>query len=200
MPALALASTLASLLLNAYGSSQSQKATEKAQALNQQRINDLTTWYESESSKDYTQTAEGKSTLGRLENQMDKILSSQASNAVKTGATPESRVATQGELQERYADAISRLSGLTTQRKDNLRRDYTTQLNQLLNNEAGMIEGEQTSWANLAQNISSALGSLSQASVANTTDGNTWDWLTDLFNSGKYTAGSGSGQYANRGF
>jgi len=191
--AVALIGTLASLLLNAYGSSQSAEANDKAQGLLNKRINDLDSWYNAESSKDYTQTPEGQATQRRLESQMKKALESQNNDAVRTGATPESKVALQGELQEKYSDAISNLSGLTTQRKEGLRRDYMLNMNNLLNQQTGMYSQEQNNWTNLASNISGALGALSQADSQGVFD--------DLFNSeSKYIAGTGSGMYSSRGF
>lgn len=173
---IAAISAIGSLLLNAYNQSQSAEAGQEQQGLLNKRISDLDAWYNAESSKDYTQTAEGQSTTKRLQNQMKKALEAQTSTAVKTGATPESKVALQGELQERYGDAISRLSGLTTQRKEGLRRDYTTNMNQLLNQQAGIIQGKQQNYANLSSNIGSALGSLSDVE----SEGG-FDWLTNLF-------------------
>lgn len=163
MSALALVGTLASLLLSAYGSSQSAEANDKAQGLLNKRINDLDSWYNAESSKDYTQTQEGQATMRRLESQMKKALESQNNDAVRTGATPESKVAVQSELQEKYSDAVSNLSGLTTQRKEGLRRDYMSSMNNLLNQQAGMYSQEQDNWTNLASNISGALTSLGGA-------------------------------------
>ena len=94
---------------------------------------------------------------------MSKALESQNNSAVKTGATAESKVAMQGELQEKYADAVSQLSGLSTQRKYNLRRDYTTNMNGLLNQQAGMYNQEQDNWVNFASNVGSAIGSMNTA-------------------------------------
>lgn len=167
---------LAGLLLNAYSQNQSAKANDKAKGFLNNRINSLDAWYNGESSKDYTQTAEGQSTIKRLQSQMKNALDSQNNEAVKTGATAESKVAMQGELQEKYSDAISQLSGLSTQRKDNLRRDYSYQMNNLLNQKANMISGEQDNWANLASNVTSALGSISSAD-----SGGSYDWLNNLF-------------------
>lgn len=158
-----LISVLGSLLLDAYGQNQSAKANDKAQGLLNRRINDLDSWYNAESNKDYTQTAEGQSTLKMLESQMSKALESENNSAVKTGATAESKVATQGALQEKYSDAVSQLSGLTTQRKENMRRDYMGQMNNLLNQKAGMYSQEQDNWTNLASNVSTALGAVGQA-------------------------------------
>ena len=188
--------TVASLLLNAYGQNQSADAADKQQNLLNNRINDLDSWYNAESNKDYTQTAEGQSTMRRLESQMKKALESENNSAVKTGATPESKVAMQGELTEKYGNAVSQLSGLTTQRKDNLRRDYTSSMNNLLNQQSNMYTQDQENWSNFASNIGSALGSVSEADAAGAFD--------DLFNtykpSNEYVAGSGSGMYSSRGF
>ena len=188
--------TVASLLLNAYGQNQSANAAEEQQNLLNKRMGDLDSWYKGESSKDYTQTAEGQSTMRRLESQMKKALESENNSAVKTGATPESKVAMQGALTEKYGDAVSQLSGLTTQRKDNLRRDYTSSMNNLLNQQSNMYTQDQENWSNFASNIGSALSSVSEADAAGAFD--------DLFNtykpSNEYVAGSGSGMYSSRGF
>lgn len=181
MPALAAISTIAGLLLNAYSQQQSAKATGEAQGRLNKRISDLDAWYSTESAKDYTQTEEGQSSMKRLESQMKKALESQTGSAVRTGATPESQVALKGELQEKYGEAVSRLSGLSTQRKEGVRRDYTSQMNQLLNKQEAFGEQEQSSWANLSSNIGSALGSLSSA---DTGSGGEWDWLNNLFSGG----------------
>jgi hypothetical protein len=184
MPLAALG-TIGSLILSALNQQQSAEAGQAQEDLLNKRISDLDAWYRAEGSKDFTQTAEGKATTKRLQNQMKKALESQASTAVKTGATPESKVALQGELSERYGDALSQLSGLSTQRKEGLRRDYTTNMNQLLNQQAGLLQGKQQSSANLAGNIGSALGSLSSVDA-----GGGFDWLANLF--------QGSGSSGNK--
>lgn len=162
--------TVASLLLSAYGQNQSANAAEEQQGLLNKRMDDLDSWYKGESSKDYTQTQEGQSTMRRLESQMKKALESQNNEAVKTGATPESKVALQGALTEKYGDAVSQLSGLTTQRKDNLRRDYMGSMNNLLNQQSNMYTQDQQNWGNFASNIGSALGSVTQADSAGAFD------------------------------
>jgi len=172
--------TIGSLLLNAYNQNQSSKIDGGQQRLLNKRIDDLDTWYKGESNKDFTQTAEGQAATKRLDSQMKKALDSQGNEAIKTGATPESKVALQGELQEKYGDAISNLSGLTTRKNEGVRRDYTTNMNMLLNQQ-GLLnqqteDRKRQSSANLSANIGSALGSL-----GSTDSEGGFDWLTDLF-------------------
>ena len=176
MPIAAALGTVGSLLLNYLNQQKSAEAGQEQQDLLNRRISDLETWYNTEANKDFTQTKEGRATTSRLQNQMRKALEAQGTTAVKTGATPESRVALQGELQEKYGQALNQLSGLSTRRREGIRRDYTTSMNQLLNQQAGLIQGKQQSSANLAGNIGSALGSLSSVDA-----GGGFDWLADLF-------------------
>ena len=159
---LAALGTIVSLASNIYGNNQSQKATEEQNSLLNKRTDDLDAWYNAEYNKSYLDTEESKSVISNLQSQMKKSLESQNNSAVKTGATAESKVATQTGLQDSYARALNNLAGGNTQRKDNVRRSYDMRMNDLLNQKSNMIGSEQNSWNNFSQNIATALGSFNQ--------------------------------------
>lgn len=112
-------------------------ANRQAQAINQYkgdmqgRINDLSAWYEGEMNTSILDTPLGVAMLSRLQqNQKDNIDRVEGS-AARTGGTAESRVAAQGEMSDAFAKALSDMTAMGTQRRDNLRQQYDWRLSNL---------------------------------------------------------------------
>lgn len=182
--------TLASLALSAYGASQSANQNEKNQNLLNNRMRDLDAWYNKEYNTPITETESGQASLAKLREMMKKQIESNDQSAVRGGATAESKVATQSKMQEGYANAINNLMGYETQRKDNVNKQYQSMNNALLGTQMDLNSKQGESWENFGSNVASTdWGALDSIK------------LSDLFNNtAKYTAGSGSGMYSNRGF
>ena len=155
--------TLASLALSAYGSSQSSKTNQKNQDLLSNRMGDLDAWYNKEYNTPVTETTSGKAALSKLREQIKTANENNSQNAVRGGATAESKVATQTEGQKVYANAINNMLGYDTQRKDNINKQYQMQNNALLGTQMGLNKEQDNSWSNFGSNIAGMdLSSLSE--------------------------------------
>lgn len=121
MAAVGLGTSLLGGLFSGIGS---RKQTRLAEKQLQQRKTDLNNWYAQEKNTDYLDTDAARSTLALLRRQNKRQMQALNNNAVKAGTSDEAKVAAAGRLNDSYADAVSRIAGMGTQRQDNLRRDY----------------------------------------------------------------------------
>lgn len=176
----ALFATIAMQLLNQGAKifADSKAAKKQAQAIDsykgdmQGRINDLTAWYEGEMNTNILDTPLGVAMLSRLQqNQKDNIDRVEGSSA-RTGGTAESRVAAQGEMSDAFAKALSDMTAMGTQRKDNLRQQYDWRLSNLRQPLDKMnlmqIQGYDTARQNnqtASNSMSSMLGTIDWSSI-----------------------------------
>jgi hypothetical protein len=137
---------------------------QKSADLTQKQLGDLNAWYNSEYYKDYMQSAEARSTMSSLTDQVKKILMAYNNKAVATGATDESRVAAKTGAQNSMSDAINRISGIGSQRKDATRRDYmnysgllSKQMSDIYQNKAQGYQQQQDNLFNGGIDLATAL-------------------------------------------
>jgi hypothetical protein len=140
---------------------------QKAADLTQNQLGDLTSWYDSNYYQDYMNSAEARSSMSSLTEQVKKVLMGYNNQAVATGATPEAQLAAKTGAQSSMSDAINRLAGMGTQRKESTRRDYMN-YSGLLNNQMANIyrdkaQGYQTQQNNLFSGIGDLFGALTSA-------------------------------------
>lgn len=169
-------STAASL----YGSLKSAQANKNANKQLQQRQSDLQSWYDTQYNTNYLDTAEAKSTLQVLRNNMKDSLQKTAQGNVIGGASDESKVATADKVQRRFGDTVTTLAGYGTQYKDAIRREYIGQKQNLDNLEAKTLENKSANWTNFANNaMSTGIGAIE---AGGTGAFDKWDGkLTSLF-------------------
>lgn len=89
---------------------------ERRDALNKEYAQDKNT--------DYLDTEAARSTLALLRRQNRRQTEAMNNNAVKSGASDEAKVAAAGRLNDSYADAASRIAGMGTQYKQQLKENY----------------------------------------------------------------------------
>lgn len=133
MLGLEIAGLGASLLGGLFGGIGARKQARKAEKQLQQRKTDLNNWYNQKNNTDYLDTDSARSTLALLRRQNKRQMEALNNNAVKAGTSDEAKVAAAGRLNDSYADATSRIAGMGTQYKDNLRRDYMNRMDSLDN-------------------------------------------------------------------
>ena len=188
--------TLASLALSAYGASQSSKQNNKNQSLLNNRMKDLDSWYNKEYNTPITETESGQAALSKLREQMKSAVERNDQSAVRGGATAETKVAAQTELQKGYAGAINNMLGYETQRKDKINQQYQAQNNALLGTQMDLNSQQGQSWSNFGSNVGSMdLSSLDEMDLTSLLSS-----LLGSNNTSSYVAGSGSGMYSDRGF
>jgi len=137
---------------------------QKAADLTQNQLGDLNAWYNQNYYQDYMDSAEARSAMSTLTEQIKKVLMGYNNQAVASGATPEAGLAAKTGAQSSMSDAINRLAGMGTQRKEGQRRDYMN-YSGLLNNQMANIyrdkaQGYQTQQNNLFQGIGDLFGAI----------------------------------------
>lgn len=129
-----------SLAATAFGHYSDKAAAKKAGAerdkynnILQTREKDLQTWFDAESKIPITETDMGKALISQFTKRSDKQLDALGSNAVRSGATAESKTAAKGQVQEGMVGLLERMTGYGTQRKDRLRNSYDYRLQSIWN-------------------------------------------------------------------
>lgn len=164
---------IASLLAKGYGMYKKSRADKKLQQGQEginRKYNDLASWYNNESSKDFMDTSLAQSSLSDIKDQVRNQLNTNNSNAVKTGATAEAKVAAQGELSGRYNDAVRNLSKYGTQYQNNMKRDYKGMLTGMSGMNAATYLPASQSWGNFIGNADQMGSSAIQAMGKNGID------------------------------
>lgn len=147
---------LASLAASAYGAIKSGQENRETQGMLKQRKTDLDAWFNSEYNQDYLNTAEGSSALSTLRTNYQDMAKKTGQGNVVMGKSDESRIATNKELGKRYLDAIARLAGGGTYRKDMIQRQYAGREDNLNNLILGNQQTQAQNWANFGTNAMNA--------------------------------------------
>lgn len=137
-------------------------AAQKAQDQLQARRDAAERRYQQEYNTDFLDTATAKSTLAMLRRRNDKQIEAIGNDAIKQGATPETKVALAGKLNEGYAEAASRLAGFGTQYKQQLTDRHLARLDAFDNGLAQAEQGKAAAW----QSLGDGIGNLSGAALS----------------------------------
>jgi len=160
---LPLATTAIGLGANIFGQIQANKAQKQSDMYNQQRMNDVSSWFNKEYYGNYLNTDIARSALGRIDRQLkdsNKIVQNQAAAG---GATPEAVIAQTGKTNNAYADAVSTLVGQGDERKNQAMYQYRGLMQPLEANQANILAGKVNSWNTFGNNVSSASGNILNA-------------------------------------
>jgi len=131
------------------------------------QIGDLGSYFKRESSTPFFQTEAGAAALQQLRKMLSETLVGQQNNAVTGGATQESQLAGRKQATSQYGDAISKLTGYGTDRKDQLARDYQYRLGQWLQNKLALQQGQAQGHSTAAQNLIQAPFQLADSLFSN---------------------------------
>lgn len=159
---LPVAIAIASLAASAYGQVKKAQADKKLQSMQEgvnAKMNSLSDYYNAESSKDFFDTDVAQSTIAKIKDQYKESLDTNKSNAVKGGLTAEAQVANQTSLQDKYNDALVKLSGYGTQYRDNMKGNYERSLGGLYSNNLNTYGPASQSWGNFSANAGQVAGS-----------------------------------------
>ena len=156
-------SALAGTAANIWGMEQAKNAQQKSDAYNQQRMNNLSSWFNKEYYQNYLDSAGAKAQIARLNQQMKDSSKTLQNSAVAGGATPEAVIASQGEMNKGYNDAINNLVSIGDQRKDNVMFRYQGLMQPLEANQMNILQGKVNNWGQFAQNIGGATKGLMEA-------------------------------------
>ena len=151
---------------NMWGQSQANKAAKQYEAFNTDRMKQLDSWFNKEYYQNYLDSATAKSALARFQNQMKDRQEALKNSAVAGGATPEAVIASQGESDKAYNDAVNNLVGMGDQRRDQTMYRYKGLMQPLEANQANILGNRVGQWQTFANNIGGAMKGLNDVWAA----------------------------------
>jgi len=143
------------LLGQGFGLAQSAKANKKAESYLQSRMNALSSRFSKDYYQDFLDTEAARSTMNRLNTQF-KDMANNIKGQSASGSTAEAEIAAKDNIQQRYADAVSNLAGLGTQRKDSLQARFDANMGNLENQKMGILQQKAQNWSTFGQNVGNA--------------------------------------------
>ena len=141
-----------SALSSIAGGVSANKRRKKADQILEDRRRRLDEWYQSEMNQPYLDRADSRAMLKRIRDYNEDELKALNTNAIKSGATDEAKVAAAGKLNKNYSQVVAQIAGLGEQ--------YQARLDNLDNAryeaESGKISGMQ----NMVSGVGDAFGQL----------------------------------------
>lgn len=152
---LPILTTAVGLAGQAFGLNQSAQANKKAENYLQSRMNALSSKFSTDYYQDFLDTEAARSTMNRLNTQF-KDMAQNIKGTSAAGSTAEAEIAQKDNLQQRYADAVSNLAGMGTQRKDALLARYQANMGNLENQKMGILQNKAQNWSTFGGNVGQA--------------------------------------------
>lgn len=153
MSAIGIGLTLASLAGSAWGASRSAKQNREIDREIAERRAELQGWFDEEMGTGILETESGKSAIKILLENMKRQNKAISSGRAITGASAEETTAQKEKFMENYSNAIAKMLGQDTARKEGVRRDYMAQKAGVENLELQNLQGKSQNWANFLQNV-----------------------------------------------
>lgn len=150
--AIALGSTLVSLIGSGAAAVGSIGANKRYDQYLEGRMSSLDKWYNTEYNTPYLDTTSGKAAIGSLRTYYGDAMKKVGQNSAITGASDEAKVATGDKVQKGLADSVMRLAGYGTQYRDSIRREYQGQKMGLENMQQDNLARKSQNWNNLMNN------------------------------------------------
>ena len=107
-----------SALSSIAGGVSANKRRKKADQILEDRRRRLDEWYQSEMNQPYLDRADSRAMLKRIRDYNEDELKALNTNAIKSGATDEAKVAAAGKLNKNYSQVVAQIAGLGEQHKD----------------------------------------------------------------------------------
>lgn len=146
-----------------YGQIQAGKAQKQAEGFMNQRSNDLASWFNNNYYQNYLDSSAARSGLSMLNKNMRDASQVMQNQAAQGGATPEAVIAQQGELQDKYQNAINQLLAVGEQRKDNYENRYLGMKNALADQKQQLLFNKAANWQQFQNNLNGAMGNVAMA-------------------------------------
>ena len=99
------------------GGISANKKQRKADQILSDRERNLKEWYNSEMNMPYLDRADSRAMLKRIRDYNEDELKAMNTNAVKSGATDEAKVAAANKLNKNYSQTLAQIAGLGEQHK-----------------------------------------------------------------------------------
>lgn len=153
-------SAAASVISSIAGGVSANKRRREADKLLTNREKNLTEWYNSEMNMPYLDRADSRAMLKRIRDYNEDELKAMNTNAVKSGATDEAKVAAANKLNKNYSLTLAQIAGLGEQHKDQVRRDYQARMDNLTGTRYQAQLGKADGIQNMIGGLGSSLGQL----------------------------------------
>ena len=101
-----------SALSSIAGGVSANKRRKKADQILEDRRRRLDEWYQSEMNQPYLDRADSRAMLKRIRDYNEDELKALNTNAIKSGATDEAKVAAAGKLNKNYSQVVAQIAGL----------------------------------------------------------------------------------------
>ena len=127
----ALISGVASLAGGIAGTVAKNNAAQRKERMLDKQQEKLDDWYETEMNTSYVDRADSQDLLRRITEQNKEAMKSLNTDAIKSGATEEAKVAAASRQNRNYADAVGRIAAMGQRHKDNVSQQYMTNTNSI---------------------------------------------------------------------
>lgn len=111
-------------LASIYGAIKGNQNRKKAEKLYDEQYQELEDWRNTEQATDYLQRADAQDILRQVAENNDEYLRGMDNDAIRSGATAESKVAAAAKANENYARVASSLAAQGQAHKDNVEQIY----------------------------------------------------------------------------
>lgn len=148
----------ASLAGQGFSSFMAGRANRQAQDILDRRINSLESVFKLDQNQNFLDSEEAAGVMERLRDQVGTMTKRNERNALKTGQTAETQIATQDAATKTYGKALSDLSIYGKQKKDQNAFRYRNMLSSLYDRDMGLKHAKAQNWNQLGQNFSNLGG------------------------------------------
>lgn len=159
VPLLAVAAGVSALSSILGGISGNRRRREAERQL-AERQRGLDEWYAAEMNRNYLDRDDSRAALARIRDYNAEALDALNTNAIRTGATDEAKIAAASRLNRNYATAVTQIAGLGEQHKERVGQEYRARLAGLDNARYSATLAGVDGVQNMVSGLGSALGSL----------------------------------------
>lgn len=172
-----------SLAGNVFGSIAGNKRRRRAERMIEQQKKELDDWRNNEIHQDYLDRADSQALLRNVSEQNREAMKAMNTDAVRSGATEEAKVAAAGKLNKNYATAASQVAAAGAQHKDRVNQQWRSERHGLDNLKISnmMDTSDIDSITNAIGDATGIIAGLwaSGAGGKNKVDKNTQRWVAD---------------------
>ena len=151
------------VLGNIYGQFQANKAQKQYDGFIKQRQNDLNAKLNTSQNQNYLDTDSARSALEQVRKNMVESRKATTNAAIQGGATPEAVIATEGNLNDKYQNAIGSIVSQGEQLKQRDKYMYEGMGQTLDNAQANSLAGKVNQWGQFGQNVGGAASGIMNA-------------------------------------
>lgn len=159
----------ASIAGSIFGGVSSFMSARKQQKALDAREDEIESWYKQEMNTDVLDTSSSKSALSQLRKQNDSQMEKMNNSAVKRGMTSEAQVAMASDMNENYADAMTKIAAHGDERKNSLYSSYQAEKDRIDDMRSNISAAKGSALSSLVGNISGVAGSILENEAASGT-------------------------------